>query len=128
MDDQPQEYVSFLSGLIIDFNINQADYIPLELASGAGVRVTITHPSQSFSVRPKEDSYNAKPHTMTDFAIMMSQTIRQPEPYASKCWSTWDEYELFPDDIVNDVEKFTHDGHLLPVKSAADRSYSYSVS
>ena len=65
---------------------------------------------------------------MTDFAVMMSQTIRQPEPYTSKCWSTWDEYELYPDDIVNDVEKFTHDGQLLAVTSAADRSYSYSVS
>ena len=110
----------------IDFNVNQAEYVPLALASGAGVRVTITHPSAAFSVRPKDHGYNVKPHTMTDFAIRMKQTTRLPEPYTSKCWKDWSEYPLVPADRVKDSEKFKRK-KLQDIKSNATQAYNYSV-
>jgi hypothetical protein len=113
--------------LSIDFNVHQADYIPLALASGVGARVTITDPSAAFSIRPREHGYNTRPHTMTDFAIKVHETIRLPEPYTSKCWKNWNESFLIPEDRVADVKMFMM-RRLKYLKSNATQAYSYSVS
>jgi hypothetical protein len=111
----------------VDFNLNQADYVPLASVSGAGVRVAISHPTQSFSLRPKSDGFMVKPHTMTDFAIKIHQTLRQPEPYKSKCLDTWDEYPVFPDDTVHNVGVFVTENVLDEVDSNGSIGYTYQV-
>ena len=118
--------LTLYSGLSIDFNVNQAEYVPLALASGAGVRITITHPSAAFSVRPKDHGYHVKPHTMTDFAIRMKQTARLPEPYTSKCWNDWSDSVFTPEDRVKDAVMFKKN-KLQDIQSDATQAYSYSV-
>ncbi|CAG0925488.1 unnamed protein product, partial [Notodromas monacha] len=51
--------------------------------------------------KPIDVGHDVSPNAETSLALMAFLTSRQPAPYTSKCWHTWDQTPFIPRILLN---------------------------
>ena len=101
------------TGLVIEVQINEAEYLPHAASAAAGVRVHLTTPGTR--PNPSDSGYYVPPGFEVDVAFKMQTVSRLPAPYTSDCWDNWNQTDYQPmfyvrdENITRVVEKYLYD-------------------
>ncbi|CAG0901447.1 unnamed protein product, partial [Darwinula stevensoni] len=81
-------------GLSLELYLDQDDYMSNVVSESAGVRVVV-HDNDQLPI-PDEQGFYLRPNTHTTMALTKVNITRLPEPYQSRCFSSWKQTSFVP--------------------------------
>jgi hypothetical protein len=100
-------------GLVVEVQINEAEYLPQPTSAGAGVRVHLSAPGTR--PNPADSGYYVPPGFEMDLSFKLQTVSRLPTPHTSQCWDSWNATEFQPlylnwENYTEElVDKYTYD-------------------